>query len=165
MTTLIKKPRAWRVIIVNILVLAVILVVVAVVAGMALKTPPIQNVSGALTMLSTFAQVSSTIAGFLIVGLIFLIQSRRSTKGEPLVLLRLYDIIFFGLAILAFSYATINATDGMRYVASKSQVDALTTDYLRWTAVSLWAGYMLALVGFCGLIMNYKDRIKEIRLR
>jgi len=159
-----EDQRAQRVLALNIFFLAVIIIVVLIVAVRAQENPSVQGVSGALTILSTFAQVSATIAGFLIVGLIFLIQS-RATKGEPLVLMSMYDIIFFGAATVVFSLTTINATDGLRYVASQTLVDFRTTDFLRWTLALMWAGYVLATAGFSVLVVNYKDRMKKIRLR
>ena len=169
LTMLTKDPHARRVAIINIAILGFILVAVLVVAASALKNPPVQSVSGASTMLSSCAQVGATFAGFLMVGLIFLIQLKSNkqwiTSSGPLKLIRSLDVIFFGLATVVFSLMALIATDSLGYVASQTQIDDKTIDFVSQTAVLLRVGMVLATVGFSSLIVNYWDRMKETRLR
>jgi hypothetical protein len=164
-----EDPHAQRVAIVYACIFGFVLVAVIVTGISALKISEVKSVSGASTMLSTYAQVGATFAGFLIVGLIFLIQSRANkewaTKTGPLGLIRMFDIIFFVLATVVFSLMAISATDSLGYVSGLTQVDKETVNMVRGTAVLLRIGYALASIGFGALIANHMDRIKEIRLR
>jgi hypothetical protein len=131
---------------------------------LALRNPSVQSVSAALTVLSSSAQVGATFAGFLIVGVLFLIQS-RFTEDKTFSFMGVADIIFFGLAIVVFSWMALYATDSLAYVSGRTQVDSAIVAMVSTANVILRVGITFVIVGFALLMSRYKGRLKEIRFR
>ncbi len=110
----------------------------------------VESVEAVTGVLSTSAQVCATIAGFLIVAMIFLYNERAELIGLPwrVGYWPWFDVILYLVTVVLFVYVALFSIEGLGYTLGKTELDAKMQNYA-WTAIMVSKiGLWLLAVGF-----------------
>jgi Ca2+/Na+ antiporter len=109
----------------------------------------------------TTAQVCATLAGFLIVAIVFLYDRRRPLLNDSLSIWDVLDLVFFLTTIVLFVYVALYSIEGLGYTLGRSELDSEVEKYA-WTAIMVTktAIFLLAL-GFGYLLGFTRGYLKK----
>ena len=119
----------------------------------------VRNIDDAVTFLSVCAQVNATVAGFLLVGLLFLVQKRSFTFRPKRWFIQYFDIAVLGVAT---AILVINAFECLSSILYAMGQDAVNQEIAADVTLAIFfskLSYIIIIIGLWSTIGFSKGRV------
>lgn len=125
----------------------------------------IRSIDDAVTFLSVSSQVNATFAGFLLVGLIFLVRERAFSFKKKWWYVEFLDISLLGSAMILLVITAFEGLISIPETTRELEVTPEILDNLAATVLFIKLSYILVLMGLMAAVISFKARSDSERER